>query len=153
MSFVIITFLYGLSNMITTNVMITLLNHRAQSVEIMGLSRFLVRISGVVTKMGVTFICGRYELVAHLAGEPTDYRAMFTTMSLCITFLFCLPAFCCFLHMLFFSGEGYEDNYPPIGYEPVPCAEEEDGSKEGLELKVTDYGATQDSGKPAANPN
>eukprot|EP00656_Telonema_subtile_P011944 TRINITY_DN1597_c0_g1_i3.p2 TRINITY_DN1597_c0_g1~~TRINITY_DN1597_c0_g1_i3.p2 ORF type:complete len:112 (-),score=44.18 TRINITY_DN1597_c0_g1_i3:97-432(-) len=103
------------------------------------------------TKMGVTFVVGKYELIAALDGKPTDYRAMFGTMSLAITVIFCLPAFCCFLHMCMFSGVGMEDNYPPIGgdYESVEGEEAAEG--EGIEMKdVKSYGATDDSGESAA---
>lgn len=150
-SFICITFLYGFANMITVNVMVSLLNARAQSVEIMGLSRFLVRMSGVFTKMGVTFIVGKYELAAALSGGRTDYRAMFTTMSLCITVLFCLPAFLCFLHMCMFSGVGFEGNYPPIDGGEHEALNNEGAGKEGIELedasKPTNYGATDDTSK------
>jgi hypothetical protein len=111
-TFIAVTFMYGLSNMIVTNVMVTLLNARAQSVEIMGLSRFLVRMSGVATKAGVTFLTARYELLGLGTKEGTDYPALFFTLSCFITLFFCIPAFCCFIHLACRSGVGLEENYP-----------------------------------------
>lgn len=147
LSFIAVTFMYGLSNMITINVMVTLLNSRAQSVEIMGLSRFLIRMSGVATKAGVTFLVARYELLGLGTEEGTDYPALFFTMSCFISFFFCLPAFLCFLHLACYSGEGFEYTYPD--YEEVCCPDDKD--KEGTELTslktstspAVDYGAVK----------
>merc|ERR1711935_46763 len=146
-TFIAVTFIYGLSNMIVTNVMVTLLNSRAQSVEIMGLSRFLIRMSGVATKAGVTFLVARYELLGLGTEEGTDYPALFFTMSCFISFFFCLPAFLCFLHLACYSGEGFEYTYPD--YEEVCCPDDKD--KEGTELTslntstspAVDYGAVK----------
>lgn len=141
--FICINFFYGFVNMITINVTNTLLNSRAQSVEIMGLSRFLVRISGVATKVGVTAIVGRAELAHGVHGA--NYVHIFEEMGLAITAIFIVPSVFCFLHLLCFSGVGHEGNYPPIHPD-----EEDESATEGqaIELETkTNYGTMSDEAK------
>jgi len=150
-TFIAVTFIYGLSNMIVTNVMVTLLNARAQSVEIMGLSRFLVRMSGVATKAGVTFLTAKYEIQGMGTEEGTDYPALFFTLSCFITLFFCLPAFCCFCHLALRSGVGLEHNYPD--WKEI-CGEADDDGTELTALKTSkpsaDYGSTAKDRTPIA---
>merc|ERR1711907_223319 len=141
--FICINFFYGFVNMITINVTNTLLNSRAQSVEIMGLSRFLVRISGVATKVGVTAIVGRAELAHGVHGA--NYVHIFEEMGLAITAIFIVPSVFCFLHLLCFSGVGHEGNYPPIRPD-----EEDESATEGqaIELETkTNYGTMSNEEK------
>lgn len=152
MPFICITFIYGCANMIVTNVMVTLLNSRAQSVEIMGLSRFLVRMSGVLTKAVVTLLTARYELAGLQAGTETDYPALFTTLSCVITACFCLPAFMCFLHMACFSGVGLEHNYEDADEILGDSNQSTEADGENVELKKiehkSNYGSMDNSSAP-----
>lgn len=150
--FICINFFYGFVNMITINVTNTLLNSRARSVEIMSLSRFLVRIMGVATKVGVTAIVGRAELTARLAGTTPNYIMVFNEMGTAITCIFIIPSLCCFFHLAWKSGVGMEGNYEPI------CDDDDDepDENEGEAIELTDaskkdYGTIEKSSAGGGN--
>merc|ERR1712216_56719 len=103
--YIFANFLYGYSSNSAAIAMTSLLQARAQSVGIMGGQRFLVRVSGVITKIWVTAIVAAYE---YDDKSQYSYEMAFTTISLCLTGIFILPQVACFLHLHFISGVGSE---------------------------------------------
>ena len=119
------TFLYGYSSNAAQVAMSTLLQARAQSVGIIGAQRFLVRVSGVITKVWVTAIIAGFEIESK---SRQSYEDAFMAISICLTILFIVPQILCFLHLHFFSGVGHESNYETPLMSPRGTVEDDETS-------------------------
>jgi len=86
--------LYGFSSNCAVIAIQSLLQQRCMSVEIVAFQRFLVRLSGVFTKIWCTAIIASYEYTTG------NYEDAFLDISIALTFVFILPqcmAFCYFV--------------------------------------------------------
>jgi len=137
--YIFANFLYGYSSNSAAIAMTSLLQARAQSVGIMGGQRFLVRVSGVITKIWVTAIVAAYE---YDDKSQSSYEMAFTTISLCLTGIFLLPQAMCFLHLHFISGVGSQAEKEFLG---LDTKEEESG-------KVATFDVEDPSSAPSSKP-
>merc|ERR1712216_421408 len=134
--YIFANFLYGYSSNSAAIAMTSLLQARAQSVGIMGGQRFLVRVSGVITKIWVTAIVAAYE---YDDTSQNSYMMAFMDISLCLTAIFILPQIFCFLHLHFISGDDEKGEY-----QAVEMVDVEGGAKEKVGMKMRTSRAVED---------
>jgi hypothetical protein len=88
---------YGFANNAAVMSIQSMLQKRCQNVAIITTQRFIVRLSGVITKIWVTAIIAKYEYTTG------NYDDAFFDISICLTCIFVFPQVMCFLYFLCFE--------------------------------------------------